>query len=92
MSNVRKEKNRANLQSGKDCSAVVIVRASIVVIKKHDQKQLEEKRIYFSIELLSHTFNTEKSRQREAIEECCLLACSSWLAQTAYLHILELTA
>jgi hypothetical protein len=36
--------------------------------------------------------NLKAGTQAEAIEECCLLACSSWLNQLAFLYTSESTA
>jgi hypothetical protein len=59
---------------------------SIAVIKRHDQKQLLEGRIYFSMLFVGH--HEGKSGQEPgagAMEGCCLLPCSPWLSQPASL-------
>ena len=70
----------------------VLVRVSIPGIKHHDQKQLGEEKIYFSL-YLHLTVHWEESQGRnpevgtkpELREDHCLLVCSPWLAQFAFL-------
>lgn len=68
------------------------VGVSIAMMKHPDQKQLEEERVslglHFSIrksgQELKQGRNLKAGTDVEAMEECCLLACSSWLAQPAF--------
>jgi hypothetical protein len=65
-------------------------------MKHHDKKQPAEKRVYFThrsieqlirrrIELIGLIVrNLEAEADAEAMEGCCLLACSPWLAQPAF--------
>ena len=56
----------------------ILVRVSSV-IKHHDQKQLGEEKVYFSLQLPCHAPSLRKVRAKaeaEAKEECCLLDCS----------------
>lgn len=61
----------------------MLVRIPIVVIKQYDQKQLTKDRAYLAYE---HTERSQGSNleHEETIEECRLLVCSSWLAQTDF--------
>jgi hypothetical protein len=68
------------------------------VIKQHSQKQFGEERVYFSLQFSDHSplekevkANTqgrtmEAGIEAEAMEECCLLTQSPWLAQPAFLQ------
>lgn len=58
--------------------------------RHHDQKQLEEDRVYFCL-LLQFIMRGSWGRNSmqehaEAMEESCLLACSLWLAQPVFLY------
>ena len=69
---------------------------SIAVVKHHDQKQLGKKRFCFSIKFSGHTpslrgdragtqgRSLESGTEAEAVEEDCLLACSSWVTQSVF--------
>ena len=72
----------------------------IEVFKHHDQKQLGEGRVYFSLQLSSwRSYSITKRNQHKnseqdkklkegtvakAMEECCLLTTSPWLSQPAF--------
>lgn len=75
-------------------SLTVVDRVIVVVMKHHGQKQVAEERVclaYASIPQsvirgsLSRNSNREAGAGAEATEECCLLACSSLFAPTAFL-------
>ena len=61
-------------------------------MKSHDCKQIREEKVYFEFTSTSKS-TTKGSLDRslgagtdvEAVEECCLLACSPWLAESASL-------
>lgn len=61
---------------------------SIAMMKHHEQKQLWEERVYFTFQhhpAKSGKKPIKKQRQElKAMEECCLLAYYSWLAQPAF--------
>jgi uncharacterized protein YgbK (DUF1537 family) len=70
----------------------VLVRVSIAVMKDCGQKQLVRERVcfaYTSTSQFTMKGNWGKSQEAgadaEAMKECCLLACSLWLAQPAFL-------
>ena len=77
----------------------VLVKVSTAVTKPYDQKEVEKERVcmtftYFQIVVphlrkpgqeLKQSCNLEAGADAEVMEECCLLACSSWLAQPAFL-------
>lgn len=71
---------------------------SVVVTKHHDQKQFWKERIHYSVQLyfrvyhwgkwgkkLKENKNLETKVDPQATEKCCLLACCSWLAQSAFI-------
>jgi hypothetical protein len=63
-----------------------LVRISIAVIKHHDQNQLrKEENYFFIIQLIVHYPEVKADTEVEAMEGCCLLSCSFWLAQPAFL-------
>lgn len=73
------------------------LRVSLAVMKHHNQKQVGEEIAYLSFTSIlfivggsqvrnSWGRNLEAGAEAEAIEECCLLACSSWLAQLSFLQ------
>ena len=63
-------------------------KVTLAMMKHHDQKQAGEERVYSAYTFLS-PFIIEEGRDRnmeagtdaEAVQGCCLSACSSWLAQ-----------
>jgi hypothetical protein len=67
-------------------------KVTLAVIKHHGQRKWVKGRIYFSSQLSGHTpllikvsigtqgRNLEAGAEAEAMEECCLLACSVLLA------------
>ena len=78
----------------------ILVRETIAVVNHHDQKYVGEERIYLAFtstsllsleEVGSQHRNSNKTRNLEvgadavAMEGCCSLICSSWLAQPAFL-------
>jgi hypothetical protein len=73
----------------------VLLRVAIADMRYHDLKQLEEERVYLAyncISLIWHEGSRDRNssrggtwRQELMEEECCLLACSSWLTQPAFL-------
>ena len=77
----------------------VLCRIPIAVMKHHDQNQLGEERVYsaYTSAALFLTggsqdrnwskadWNVEAGAEAEGLEGCCFLACSSWLAQLAFL-------
>ena len=96
---VRNQDDQLVLEPGTVPSRVVvlIIRVSIVVMKHHDQKQVGEER-FIGLTLPDHSLsleavrtgaqgrrNREAGADAEAMEECCLLACSLWLAQPTLL-------
>lgn len=58
--------------------------------KYHDQKQLEQDRVYSSLyfDVTVHCLGNP-GEEAEAMEESCLLACFSWHTQSAFLYNLE---
>lgn len=56
--------------------------------KHHDQKQLAEEKAYLPYTSISKEQgrNLKAGTEEEAMEEHCLLACSSWVGQFAFLH------
>ena len=66
------------------------------VMKHYDQKQVGEERVllaYTSMLLeLKQDNNLEAGADAEVMEGCCLLACSSWLTQPAFLQNPALSA
>jgi hypothetical protein len=57
-------------------------------MKNHDQKQVEEETVHHwrnRGQELKHGKNLEAEADAEAMEVCCSLACSPWLAQPAVL-------
>lgn len=73
----------------------VLIRVSIAAMKHHDQKQVGEERaysvyvstLYSKIRIETQTGQKpEAGGDAEAMEGCCLLACSSWVAQPAFLE------
>lgn len=73
----------------------VSVRVSMAATEHHEQKQLEEERAYFSppfhttVRAGTGDRNLEVCTEAGTMEECCLLACSWWLAQPAFLGSIE---
>jgi hypothetical protein len=76
----------------------VLVQVSIAVTKRHDQKASWGERDLFGLHFYSIINYGRKSRQElkqgrnpeagaesEAMEGCCLLVCSPWLAQLSFL-------
>ena len=76
----------------------VLVRVSLAAIKHHDQKPSWGGKGLTQLTLLHCSLSLKKSGQElkqrrnleagadtEAMEGCCLLACSPWLAQPAFL-------
>lgn len=70
----------------------VLVKVSITGIKHQEQKQFGEERVYFRLQHSAHSLivraraegrDLETEIEAKAMEECCLLAFSSWLAQSA---------
>ena len=74
---------------------MLCLRVFVTVMKHHDQKQLGKKRLSFAY--ISDITKGSQDRNSsgavgqgvgadaEAKERCCLLVCSSWLAQPAFL-------
>ena len=67
---------------------MALVRVSIAAMKQHNQSNLERKgfiwvciSIWKSGQELKQGWNLEAGADAEAMEGCCLLACSSWLTQ-----------
>ena len=72
------------------------VRVSVAESKHHDQKQPGEEVVCFSLLFSGHTpslrevragtqgRSLEAAAEAEGMKECCLLACSSWLAWLAW--------
>ena len=72
----------------------VLVMVIIALIKHHDQKQIAEERVYLTYASTAQFWHHQRqSRQKlkqgrnlqagavaEVMKECCLLACSLWLA------------
>ena len=68
----------------------------IALIKYRDQLELEKERVYFILQLLGHTLslkevmegtegrNPEVGTDTGTMEECSLLACFPWLAQSDF--------
>lgn len=66
--------------------------------KHHDQRQLGEERVCFSLQFSGHTLSQRENRagtqgrnlkvgaEAETMEKYCLLACSPWLVQTVALQ------
>lgn len=91
---------RAERQSiGININVYVLVRISIAVIKYHDTKQLEKKRIYLffpvvhnpiEINVITQGRNLEARTDSEAMEKCCFLIGSPYLTQHALLYYLGL--
>jgi hypothetical protein len=76
----------------------VLVRVSIAAMKHHDQEASWRGKGLFSLHFhtadhhqrksgleLTQGKNLEVGVDAEAVEECCLLTCFSWLAQPAFL-------
>jgi hypothetical protein len=61
-------------------------------MKHHDRRNLEENRVYWMYDSTvlfieaRQGRNLEAGVDAEAIEKGCLLACSSWLAQSLFLY------
>lgn len=73
-------------------TTAVLVNVSMTVIEHHDPKQLRKERVYFSFQLWGHSFlligvraGTQGKTWSRGYKECCLLACSLWFAQSAFL-------
>ena len=72
-----------------------LVQATIAVMKHHDHRAGCQERVYsaFTSQLIikgsqdrnSNGTNLETGADAEAMEGCCFLACSSWLAHPAFL-------
>ena len=81
-----------------DKSITALLKVSAAVIKIHDQKQLGKERVYFSLQFSNYTPSLREVRtgpqsknlvvrtEGKTSEKCCLLACSLWLAQPAFLY------
>jgi hypothetical protein len=59
--------------------------------KHHDQRHLGQERVYMgypstSLSIIEGSQYRNSSRDLETMEDCCLLACSPWLAQLAFLY------
>ena len=77
-----------------------LVRVSVAATKHHHQNNLEGKGIglYFQSTVhhqktgqkLKEGRNLEAGADVETMEGCCILACSSWLAQPVFLFVLVL--
>ena len=78
--------------------AIVLVRVSIAMMKHQGQNQLGKERAHFILQLSGYTPSPREVREEtkggrylkavsgaEVMEEECLLACSSWLVQSAFL-------
>lgn len=81
-----------------DKPITALLKVSAAVIKIHDQKQLGKERVYFSLQFSNYTPSLREVRtgpqsknlvvrtEGKTSEKCCLLACSLWLAQPAFLY------
>ena len=58
-----------------------LLRVSVAMMKPHEHNQLEGQ-VYFVILLQQRKSGHELT---EVMEECCILACSLWFAQPAFL-------
>lgn len=68
------------------------LRVPIAVINTRRKAILGERVCLFILELPGHTPSLREAKEgmeAEAMEKCCLLACSSWLAQFVILYTLE---
>lgn len=63
---------------------IVLVSVSIAVLK-HDQQHFKEEKVYFMLQFVVHHLGKAGQELMQRLEECCFLACSSWLAQPAFL-------
>lgn len=78
-----------------DCWMGVTVRVTIAVNKNHDQKHIGEERVSIPTVLHRRKAGQEEFKTGadvEAMQQCCLLASSTWLAQPAFFEHPELPA
>lgn len=73
-------------------SLVVVIFFLISAIKHLDQQQFRKERVYVAHTFVSQFITEERQNRKfkagteaEGMEECCLLACSTWLVQSIFL-------